>query len=322
MKRQQLFSVAAAVVLLAVVVFGYRYFLKDRLQTYAANEARKAQLTSKLEELEATYSIATPETTAKGISPETLTQAYREAIQPWADAVVQRAEYFDMGPLTKFDPVPEEGLAKFDYETRFYKMLQDLQGEAYRKGVLIPTTTFGAPPPDSLVNQGVSQQQANQWLKQLALGVGITRMLMQQGLNPIRDIQLWPPSGRGEVQFQTVGIAFAANLDTVSKLLNFFRTQDKYFSVNAIKITNQNMYYPDPQLEVSLLFTMGQYSGEPVGLARLDAEDQAAAAQNSAQAAVQSFSLADIRRQRLEAKQGGKAKPVEKAPWWKSLWPF
>ncbi|HOE67870.1 MAG TPA: hypothetical protein PLO62_15220 [Candidatus Hydrogenedentes bacterium] len=304
MKRQHVITLIVALLLLGTVGGVYQFYFKVRLQQYARDEETKRRLETKLKQLETAF---------KGVRPPALIAAWRGAIQPWADAVNERAVFFDMAKLTEFQEVPEETMPKFHYEGQFYKMMQQLQVDAYNARISIPATTFGVPTPDQTRGQAPSREDVNAWLRQLSFGINVTRLLMQYGINPIRDVVIWPPRQEGNLlRMQTVGLSFATNLATLTKFLNELKTRDRYFNVDALQVTNATLRYPDPYLNVQMLVTVAQYTAPPSTPITAASESTA----GSAVAAVQA-QMGESRAAQIEAMMRARQKP-----WWKIWLPF
>jgi len=251
--------IAVAVFLCVLLALGgvYQFYFKERVYAYTENVEFQKKLEERLDHLGKTFS---------NTKPEVIVSAWRNEIQPWADAVAQRAAFFvseDYG----VEPVPERQIPKFHYEEQYHKLFLQLQQDAYTRQppCQIPPTTFGAPRPEDFRGNTMSRDEVVKWLTRINYGCAVTRMLIKANAYTIDAVELWPPRKEyGKLlRMQTVGYQFTMTLRDLVAFLDSLRSQNRYVTIDAISIQNPYLRTPwDPVLTVQLLLTQASFVTE------------------------------------------------------------
>jgi hypothetical protein len=257
MSKQALISIVVVLLVGAGMYGAYEFYVKEQLETYKANDDKLVKRISRLQELDKTFD---------GVKPDLVVTEWSGSVEPWKDEVRRRSEAFNLGDWTKTDPVPEGILPKFYYEEQLTKLLNERMMMAREKGQWgVPMGTFGSPLMQDLSNQTVKAEQVGGWIGRLKLANGVTKLLLDANPMYVTDISLWQPANRGaNLKLQTVGYAFAMNLDGLTKFIESLSRRPNYVDVEAIKISTPTLVYPDPPLHVEMVVTFGMWQEAPV----------------------------------------------------------
>ncbi len=249
MKKQSIIYVAILAVVFAALYAGHRVFVAAQLKQF--DEAQKFA-----QDLEAKAKVF--QTTFGGVRPELVVERWQKAMDPWMQAALQRQDYFSMGDVLTVEAVPEGELPLFFYEDQYNKILTELTKELSSKQVALNWTGFGAPSPDQLGGQALTNDDVEYWLRLLKEGVDTVQLLVNAGAVQIYSVEIWPKRTEyGVLEAHTAGLAFMMQLEPLAKFINQLATDPKrYCNVNALRITNQNLVSPaNPWLQVEMLIT-------------------------------------------------------------------
>ncbi len=244
----------------------YQFYLKGKLEEYHNDELLKETLLTTLRELEDAFS---------GIEPALLKREWRAGVQPWHDALGQRATYFNYGDWVAYEQPPKEGqILKFWYDEVSNKMVWDFNEKALKA-----TGNYTAYPPDIRDNLGVAKLEDLQTydltetdvIRQLAglnYGMEQCQQLFDAKASSVTDISIWKmqdkPEHKGLLSIQTMGVAFTMTMKDFSNYLKELRLADRYFSVEGLRITYPYIgYNVEPQLQVEMLLSQANYMPRP-----------------------------------------------------------
>lgn len=259
--------IISAIILFAVLgVFGgvYQFYFKEKLEVYKRDQEFKEKLEAKLKELENTFSRC---------KPDVLIREWRTQVQPWRDAVEERAQYFNLGGWGQHELPPEEGgITKFWYDTESKRVLKEFYKEVGEK-----MGGYNRFPADIRQNLGIADVDAhwagkdvtkadvNTELRKLSFGVSLCEMLLEAKIYRLNNFVPWEPHQKKEhsrsLNLRTFGINFDITAKNLVKLLDDkLRAADRYFNIDAIKITYPYIAYPqEPVLNVRMLLTQAAY---------------------------------------------------------------
>ncbi len=256
MNKYQIAPIAMVVVLLGGIIAGHQLYLKERLEEYEQNAQRRDSLAQKLDQLRNTFADAT----GQPVDPEFVIAQWREAREPWVQAMSTRAAVFQMPVLEDVEEVPEDDVPRFFYENWMEERIQDLQQYAFQNRCAIPQTTFNAMHPQQLGGTSVTADQANRWMRRFTIGDRITRQLIDANAAQINWIELWPPRVEfGLLEKRTMGLHFYMRMDDLVAFLAELAGENRYYNVDALRIVNRNLRQPQqPYLEVQMLLTAGR----------------------------------------------------------------
>lgn len=322
------YHVIAALVLVAVVAalgLTYKFYFEEKLQAYTQAEEDREKLINKLEQVQKRF---------KGQQPDDYFKAMNDAIAPLNDAVLVRSQFFNLRDFWVEEQIPEDVRVpmKFHYQRQYREKEAALQQDAYAHipPVAYPfdlfTRSFGAPAPEQLADASVSREDVQRWLTQINYGMAVTRLLIKANALAINDIVLWPPRDEfGVLEMRTVGLSFQIRAEDLVAFLEALQGEDRYFNVNALRIRNSNLLWPNaagygsPPLEVEMLLTLSRYDETKAGAATGPGALAAAGGggvPNLASSLGLSFGGA---RQDDEVADD---RMVRKKSWWQKLWPF
>jgi len=257
-------TVLVVVIFIAVVAaFGavYKFYFSKKLEEYAKNQTYYRRLETRLGELHEKFD---------GTLPDLVIAAWRGEVQPREDAITARSTYFTMADLYAYNPVPDNVIPKFYYEKEYQRVVQDLRDYAWRH---MPPTRLpeplplGVPAPDSGEAKTATRNQVDRWLRQLNYCCAVMRMLVDANMVNVSSLTFWAPRTADEyeklVVLHTIGVSCNMRMEDLTKFLEKMRTADRYFSVNALDIQNNELRTPwDPLLTVNMLISQAQYFEE------------------------------------------------------------
>lgn len=246
-------------VLILVCAFGamggvYQFYVKARMRDLSQHLAKERNLESKITDLQNTFS---------GTKPEILLKSWRGEAQPWADAVEDRTSFFRLGDDADLSwDVPEEKIARFYYNEQYPKVVESLRTYAENNFCDLREFSFDLPTPNSLKGTSPSRRQVSGWLARHEFGASMARMLVDAKASSIDEIYLWPAFdmefGVDErIELRSTGLRFEMDMKDLILYLDKLRLEDRYWSVDAIKITNPTLRDSFARIQVSMVLTQG-----------------------------------------------------------------
>ncbi len=260
--REHIIPIVALIIVIGVIGGVYQFYYKQKIAEY--NEAVETLETYKtvLDRLEKTF---------ESHDPAVLIQHYNMQVQPLAEDVVRRAQFFNMGDVLDVEPVPENVMLRFYYEEQFNKLMQDFRQDANARVPFCEyprATTYGVPKPEELEGQRLEPAMIQNYLQRLRRGNEAMKTLLDAKAKYIVDVQLWRPrpGANGMLSEYTVGLHFFMDLKDLVKFLDELRLADRYYNVNALRIQNRAMIFAtEPPVEVEMLLTQAQYTPPRAG---------------------------------------------------------
>lgn len=255
--REHIIPIVALIIVIGVIGGVYQFYYKQKVAEY--NEAAETLETYKtvLDRLEKTF---------ENHDPAVLIQHYNMQVQPLAEDVVRRAQFFNIGDVLDVEPVPENVMLRFYYEEQFNKLMQDFHQDANSRVPFCEyprTTTYGAPRPEELEGRRLEPGMILGYLQRLRFGNAAMKMLFDAKAKYIVDVQIWRPrpGANGMLLERTVGLHFFMDLKDLVKFLDELRLSDRYYNVNGLRIQNRMMISAaEPPVEVEMLLTQAQYT--------------------------------------------------------------
>lgn len=249
-------SVVALTLLLIASLAGtfavYQLYVKKRMKELGENLAKEEQLDNRIGVLEDTF-LRT--------KPEVVLEAWRRKTQPWADAVDARSGFFNLGNIPLEHPVPEERIPKFYYKEVYEKNLEQLEEEAYQKNIVLSDMVFGVPAPSSFGSgSNPTHEEIEKHIVKWEFGAAMTRLLMDAGAVSIDTLNMWPKTvkytGRsGVFNSRTVGINMTIPVENLVQFLDKLGQEERFFQVEAIRISNSKLRDPYFTLTIQLILT-------------------------------------------------------------------
>lgn len=257
MNRDRVIYVSALVLMFAVCLGVYQFYFKAKLVKYAEDKAL-------LESLNTTYGSLN--STFKDEDPDAVIQQHRAVVESWKDAITTRLPYFSDADWREYEKPPENvPILRFWYEEQTTKMTKDLWEKAQKK---YGAQVYQSIPMDIQTMLGVAY--ARDWqgyditpklvgdqLERLEYGISIFNLLMDSNAKYIRQVAIYEPQPSGfignTVEYSRSGLSFMMEMEDLVKFLEKLRMSDKYFSVEGIKVSHQQILVKyEPLMEVEL----------------------------------------------------------------------
>lgn len=273
MNRYKIAPIVMVLLFLAALGGSWQFYFKERLEQYAENQQHLEELEEKLSTLRDTFAAED----GGVVDPEFVIARWREAVEPWSEALTQRASFFEIEALPDEPLVPEDVTARFYYEEQIEEEVQDLFQYAWDNNCNIPQTTFGVPTQEQVSGQEIDREQAERWLRRFNFGAAAMRRLIDANALQINEFQVWPPRMEyGMLEMRTVGAFFYMRINDLVPMLESFGREDQYYTVDALRITNtQLIAQQNPPLQIEMLLTQARFIA--------DEEERQAAASRTAQ---------------------------------------
>ncbi|GMV91975.1 MAG: hypothetical protein AMXMBFR82_17530 [Candidatus Hydrogenedentota bacterium] len=282
MKKQHIVAIVVLLVVAGALGAGYQFYFKEQLEEYSENETFLTQIRAKRADLDRQFD---------GKKPDDVVAAYRNLVNPWADATETRARPFRFDEYTSVEPMPEGEIPKPYYIRQVESMKNQLLQDAYTGGVPIPGVDpyFGQYNPSQLAGTTITAEDANKWLKEVHFGSSIVRKLMANGALQINNFGFWSPRVvEGVLNARTFGVDMWIRMGDYCRLVQELQYDEQtFFSVASFRMTNPYLKYYDPPLRVEMLVTMAEYlapdapAGTGSGSAGTDLADTSAGGQQS-----------------------------------------
>lgn len=288
MSRERIIYSGVLVLILAAFGAVYQFYFKEKLEQYRENIVYRDQLKGVLEQLQNTFGR---------VKPDVLASRWREEVQPWRDAVLERSRYFGFGDWREHPKYDEDTgtILRFWYDETSNEMILNLYQEVGQKMGqynLVPQDLryeFGVASLSDWEQANITEEDAYRNLAQLNFGMNVIRMFMDAEASYIQRISLWPPSQMDrygtQLNFRPVGVHFSMTTENLVKFLDDLRTRERYFNVSALRITYPYICYPqEPMLDVQMVLSQAIFN-------ELDFEKAASSATGSAEDAFRSSGM-------------------------------
>lgn len=267
MKKGTIIGVLLLVAACSATGAVYVFYAQARFVELNEHEASMDKIYSRLIELGSTFS---------NTKPEAAVNAWNNGVQPWYEAVLSRTDFFNLGEVPDKVEVPDDGFQKFFYAEKHPQLQKSLVDYAYNNRCeWVPGAfTFGVPDRYG-IGDNPSREQVSQWLTTYEIGSAVTKLFIKANAAYIENVVIWPKKvtnvgstrGAGSIESYTTGVQFRMTLQDLAEFLESLRTEDRYFTVDHIRIANRNLRDPFAYLEVSMLLTQARYSEESTAAA-------------------------------------------------------
>jgi hypothetical protein len=271
MKRDRVIYISALVLMFAVCFGVYQFYFKAKLVKYAEDKALLASLNTTYSSLNSTF---------KEEDPDAVIQQHLAVVESWKDAISARLPYFDDSEWREYEKPPEDVfILQFWYGEQTAAMTKELWEKAQKKyGAQVyqsipmdVQTMLGVAYAEQWQGFEITTQLVGEQLERLRYGISLFELLMDANAKYIRQVSLYDaaPSGfvGATVENSRVGLAFNMEMEDLVKFLDKLRMSDKYFNVEAIKVSHPYiMMKYEPLMEVELILRRARpkASGVPV----------------------------------------------------------
>jgi hypothetical protein len=250
-------------VILLLAAFGataavYFLYFQTRLTELKEHQTAMNGIHKRLTELGTTFS---------NTQPPVVVDTWNQGLQPWIEAVLARTDFFNIAEVPEQVDVPEDDLHKFFYMEKHPQLQKELMDYAYNNACYLGAFDFGVPD-RTTIGPDPSREDVAKWLTRYEFGSAVTKLLITNNASYIENVVLWPMKatnvgtsrGAGSIESFTAGVRFAMTLEELANFLETLRTEQRYFSVDAIRIANTQLRNPGARLEISMLLTQARYS--------------------------------------------------------------
>lgn len=252
MKLKRGFVVATLALVLALSGTGavYQFYVKERMSEYAAHLEEETVLEERIERLQKTF---------YGTKPETVLATWRGETQPWVEAVRVRSKFFNLGDYTLREEVPPEKIPRFYYKDEYPKRFQKIEQEAWSHNIVLDGVDFGVPTPDGIKGTNPSAEQVSEWLTRFKYVASVTRFLIEANATTIDEVNIWEPRMKGNIEMRSAGLRFQMPMKELVTFLDALRMENRFFSVDALWVSNQQLRNPLPLLQVEMVLSQALY---------------------------------------------------------------
>ena len=249
--------IVMALLFLAALGGSWQFYFRERLEQYAENQQHLQQLEQRLDTLSSTFAGED----GQPVEPEFVVSQWRDAVEPWSQALAQRASFFEIEALPDEPLVPEDVTPRFYYEEQIEEKVEDLFRYAWENNCAIPQTTFGVPSRDQVAGQQIDREHAERWLRRFNFGDSVMRRLIDANALQINELEVWPPRVQyGMLEMRTVGAFFYMRINDLVPMLEAFGREDQYYTVDGLRISNtQLIAQQNPPLQIEMLLTQARF---------------------------------------------------------------
>lgn len=333
MRIQQIIAIIVVIVLAGAGGAGYQFYVKPKWEKFAADQKFLRDLETKAKSLKDKFPNGKPQATVEAVTAQ---------IQPWAEAVEDRARQFTVRDFKKVDEVPSTAVLRAYYATTAKKKVDDIQVELWTKQIYLNPAIdlyFGMPRADALVGKSVHQLEVIYWLQNIQFGTSILRFLADSDVLGIDDLYIWAPKTTTDgFTNNAVGVSMWMTMEGFCKFLEKTQNEDDMcISVLGFSIKNSALRaYDNPPLKIDLVFRIDEYKYEPKPVAMPGATAGAAGAGAGPEAGappaeatpdpslISAERLAQMRAMRQNANASGSKRETKRSEmtFWQKIWPF
>ena len=239
---------------------GYQFYVKDRMKELNDHLAREQALKTKIQQMQTAFADIE---TGQGIKPEFVLAEYRNQLGPWRDSVQRRGAYFELHTDARDIEVPEGAVPRYYYKEQYPKLLQDLNTKAWSEQTAL-AANFPVPDPATYDGQNPNPETIEEHLRDIAFYTDIAELLIAHNAVRIESIVPWEPVTddsirSGDLVKRTTGLHFTMSLTDLTNFWSTLLRDDQYWSVDGLRIANNNLRDPNPILDVQMLLTQARY---------------------------------------------------------------
>lgn len=269
MRRNQI--IFGSILLLVLASFGavYQFYFREKLEQYNKDRKFREDLEAAAQDISSFFS---------GTAPETVITRWRNEVQPWAEALQDRASFFDIAGWYEHENPPEQGRI---LSVWFGEELRKMEDKLYQDIAEKAPNIY--PFPENILNsldvkrqndearqaQEITIPFANEQLARLAFGTRFLDLLLEEKILGLNEIAVWPrrqdKNHKGQIVLQTAAADVNIYMRHLVHLLEVLRRQKRYFHVDAIKVSNPiiatESAQQEPYVRAQLLITQGVFSG-------------------------------------------------------------
>ncbi|HOD51160.1 MAG TPA: hypothetical protein PK166_05235 [Candidatus Hydrogenedentes bacterium] len=250
MKKEHVIFIGAGILLLAVIGSGYQFYLKPTAALLDEKKKTYMGYSAKLQELEERYG---------GYVPEDVVSAWTLQLTPWYNTIETRGELFGLGRIV-YEEVPTNTLPKFHYAEQYQAMLEELTAEALEKGLTLPPLNFDVPT-TQIENTAMTKQEVEYYLREIAIGCSMIRLLLEYDPIAINAMYMWPPrEPAARITAVSVGYSFVIKMGKLAEFIDDISSRQRYASIDYYSIVNEDLLGgTDPPLFVQMVVTQATY---------------------------------------------------------------
>lgn len=265
MKRERLLWGFILFAALAAFWAVYQFYFKQKLADYAKDAAALRNAQDAYAHLSEIF---------QNTDPEGVVTMWREVVQPWKEAVLDRGKYFNDGEWWKHtEPADDVAILRFWYDeqmkkdlTSLYTAIQQTPGiQQYPTDYNAILKEFGVLTLPDFRGEEVTKKDVNRELGKLATGIQAYKMLLKAKVSYISHVWLWPAreikEHDGVLRLWTFGLDFGIDMKGLANFIdNDLRTASRFWNIEGIKIQYPYVgYNVEPVLRVQMLLTSASF---------------------------------------------------------------
>ncbi len=252
-------SVVLLTILLIASIAGtyavYELYVKEKMKALGEHTAQVAQLEARIKIMQDTFTHT---------QPQMVVDQWRQATQPWAEAVDGRSRFFTLGTLVEPVEIPEEVIPKIYYRNELPKRIQRLEEYAQSKDVQIADIGCGVPAA-TFYGEGTNpkRDEIKKHFETYDYCAALSRMIIDAGPTSVEPLRIWPQEDvktrSGVIHKRVTGITMKTTAEPLVKFLDRLSQSDRFFKVDELRIANTNLRDPNPLLSVDMVLTQAAF---------------------------------------------------------------
>lgn len=255
MKKSVIFLTILLIASIAGTYAVYELYVKEKMKALGEHTEQVKQLEARIRTLQDTFSRT---------QPQVIIDGWRQATQPWAEAVDNRARFFTLGTLVEPVDIPEEVIPKLYYRDELPKRIRRLEDYALDKNVTLGDTGCGVPA-NTFYGEGTNPKAAEikAHFETYDYCAALSRMIVDAGPISVDPLRIWPEEEikmrSGTIRKRVTGITMRTTAEPLVKFLDRLSQSDRYFKVDELRISNTSLREVNPVLSVDMLLTQAAF---------------------------------------------------------------
>lgn len=252
-------SVVLLTILLIASIAGtyavYELYVKEKMKSLGEHTEQVKQLEARIKILQDTFTHT---------QPQVVVDQWRQATQPWAEAVDGRSRFFTLGTLVEPVEIPEEVIPKLYYRDELPKRIKRLEDYALDKNVQLADVNCGVPGA-TFYGEGTNpkRDEIKKHFETYDYCAALSRMIIDAGPTSIDPLRIWPTdelkTRSGVIRKRVTGITMKTTAEPLIKFLDRLSQSDRFFKVDEMRISNTNLRDPNPLLSVDMVLTQAEF---------------------------------------------------------------
>lgn len=240
MRTHYILFTLAVVAGIVTVIATYRFGTLPRYERYQQLQEEEELLRQKISDLEKKFSRT---------RPAAVVELWQEQVQPWAQAVSMRLNYFNTLSQDAINvEVPEEHkeIPKLWYEQERERRMDALEQELFNANLVLAGTALRDHVPPEAGGPGSNPDAASveEWLESYERAASFVREMIDANAQEIVDLKIWPsdvimPAPEGTIHRERVGYEIIISMDEFARYLGDMHRSDTYASISALQLSKE-----------------------------------------------------------------------------------